>query len=320
MIGDCRSVANPGYGLVMTLIGRTGPSIRTDTTAPLVPNLTPICSSFHRNTPKWSSEAPTRLISPPVIAAAIANTPASIRSAITVCSTAVSSSTPCTVMKPVPPPVIRAPILVRNAMTSRTSGSCAVLSITVRPGRQARRHDQVLGAGVRRRVQVQVRALQLAGLDPDGRVALVHDRAEPGEAAVVEVQVPVAQVAPADALDHGLAEPVQQGRHEQHRAAEPAGDLGRQHRAGQVGRVDDQRPFGLVELDDRADRLGQFDGAADVLDRRDVPQHRVAVAGEQGRGDHLQRRVLRALHENRPVQRSASAHAVTRLGSQSHGR
>jgi hypothetical protein len=187
-------------------------------------------------------------------------------------------------------------------------------------GRQASRHDQVLGAGVRRRVQVQVRALQLAGLDPDGRVALVHDRAEPGEAAVVEVQVPVAQVAPADALDHGLAEPVQQGRDEQHRAAEPAGDLGRQHRAGQVGRVDDERPFGLVELDDRADRLGQFDGAADVLDRRDVPQHRMAVAGEQGCGDHLQRRVLRALHENRPVQRSASAHAVTRLGSQSHAR
>ena len=68
------------------------------------------------------------------MAAAIANTPASIRSAITVCSTAVSSSTPCTVMKPVPPPVIRAPILVRNAMTSSTSGSCAVLSMMVLPG------------------------------------------------------------------------------------------------------------------------------------------------------------------------------------------
>jgi hypothetical protein len=75
-----------------------------------------------------------------------------------------------------------------------------------------------------------------------------------------------------------------------------------------------------VELDDGADRLGQLDGPADVLDRRDVPQHRSAVAGEQRRGDHLQRRVLRALHENRPVQRSASAHAVTRLGSQSHAR
>ncbi len=127
-------MANPGYGLVITLIGRSGRSIRTDTTAPWVANSTPICSSFHRTTPKWSREAPTRFTSPPVIAAAMANTPASIRSAITVCSTAVSSSTPCTVMKPVPPPVIRAPILVRNAMTSSTSGSCAVLSIMVLPG------------------------------------------------------------------------------------------------------------------------------------------------------------------------------------------
>ena len=50
--------------------------------------------------------APTRLSSPPVIAAAMANTPASIRSGITVCSTAVSSLTPSTVMKPVPPPLM----------------------------------------------------------------------------------------------------------------------------------------------------------------------------------------------------------------------
>ena len=53
-------------------------------------------------------------------------------------------------------------------------------------GRQRRRHDQVLGPGVRRGVQVQVRALQLARLDVDDRLALVHDRAEPGEAPVVE--------------------------------------------------------------------------------------------------------------------------------------
>ena len=78
--------------------------------------------------------APTRLISPPVAAAAIANTPASIRSDITVCSTADSSGTPWTVMKPVPPPVISAPIFVRNAMTSSTSGSWAVLSMIVVPG------------------------------------------------------------------------------------------------------------------------------------------------------------------------------------------
>ena len=64
----------------------------------------------------------------------MANTPASIRSGITVCSTAVSSDTPCTVMNPVPPPLISAPILERNAITSSTSGSCAVLSIIVVPG------------------------------------------------------------------------------------------------------------------------------------------------------------------------------------------
>ena len=133
MIGDCRSVANPGYGLVITLIGRSGRSRRTWRTAPLAANSTPICSSFQRATPKCSRLAPTRLSSPPVIAAAMANTPASIRSAITVCSVAASLPTPWTVMKPVPPPLICAPILVRNEIMSSTSGSDAVLSITVVP-------------------------------------------------------------------------------------------------------------------------------------------------------------------------------------------
>ena len=60
-----------------------------------------------------------------------------MRSGMTVCSTAVSSLTPLTVTKPVPPPLMSAPILVRNEMTSSTSGSSAVLSITVVPGASA---------------------------------------------------------------------------------------------------------------------------------------------------------------------------------------
>ena len=52
MIGDWRSVANPGYGDVTTLIGRSGRSRLTWSTAPWDANSTPICSSFHRTTPK----------------------------------------------------------------------------------------------------------------------------------------------------------------------------------------------------------------------------------------------------------------------------
>ena len=133
-------------------------------------------------------------------------------------------------------------------MTSSTSGSCAVLSMTVRPGASDAamiRFSVPVCDGVSRYRCAPCSLLALMRMTV---LALVDDGAEPGEAPVVEVQVPAAQVAPADALDDGLAEPVQQRRHEQHRAAEPAGDLGRQHRAGQVGRVDHQRPLGLVEL------------------------------------------------------------------------
>ena len=52
---------------------------------------------------------------------------------MTVCSTALRFSTPSTVMKPVPPPRIFAPIRVSIAITSSTSGSSAAFSITVVP-------------------------------------------------------------------------------------------------------------------------------------------------------------------------------------------
>jgi len=57
-----------------------------------------------------------------------------MRSAITVCSTAVSSPTPWTVTKAGAAAADPRAILVRNAMTSSTSGSSAQLSITVVPG------------------------------------------------------------------------------------------------------------------------------------------------------------------------------------------
>ena len=126
-----------------------------------------------------------------------------------------------------------------------------------------------------------MRAAELVRLDVDLVLALVHDRPEPGEPPVVKVQVTAAQIASSDALQGGLAEPVQQRGHEQHRAAEPAGDLGGQHRAVQPGGVDHQGPLRLVELDHRADGLRELDRAAHILDDGNVPEYRPALIGEQ---------------------------------------
>src|SRR5262249_57777546 len=99
----------------------------------------------------------------------------------------------------------------------------------------------------------QVRAAHPACLDVDLVVGSVHGGAQPGEAAVVEVEVAAAEVAAADALDHGFPQPVQQRGHEQHRAAEPPRDLSGQDRAGQPGRVHHEGALRLVELDHGTD-------------------------------------------------------------------
>jgi hypothetical protein len=186
-------------------------------------------------------------------------------------------------------------------------------------GRERGRHHQVLGAGVGRSVQVQVRAPQaVGGGDPDDRLALVHRRAQPRESAIVEVKISVTEVAAADALDDGLAEPVQQRGHEQDRAAEPPRDLGRQHRRGQRRGVHHQGALRLVELNLGAHRLRELDRAPHVLDRRDVAQHGPALVREQCRSDHLQGRVLGALDEHRALQRCSAADAVADLGALGH--
>ena len=188
------------------------------------------------------------------------------------------------------------------------------------PGGEGGRHDQVLGAHVRRRVQVQVGAAELPGLDVDLVPGLVHGGAQPGEPPVVEVEVAAAQVAAADALDDRLSQPVQEGGHEDDRAAEAAGDLGREHRAGQGGGIHHERAFRLMELDHRADRLRQLHRPAHVLDRRHVPQHRPALGRQERGGDHLERGILGTLHEYGALQRYAALDSVAGLGANGHGR
>ena len=134
-----------------------------------------------------------------------------------------SSSTPSTVMKPVPPPLIRAPIRLQHVDHVEDLGlQRRVLDHGGAPA-EGGGHDEVLGAGVRGGVEVEGGAREAGGLDVDDGLALVHDRAQALVAQVVEVQVAAAQVAAADALDDRLTEPVQQGGHEQHGSAETAG-------------------------------------------------------------------------------------------------
>ena len=71
--------------------------------------------------------------SPPAIAVANAQVPATIRSVTVACSTGCSRSTPSTTRVEVPIPSMRAPIATSIWHRSMISGSRATLSITVVP-------------------------------------------------------------------------------------------------------------------------------------------------------------------------------------------
>ena len=129
----CRSVGNPGYGSVTTsmAVGRLfiwtlNPSLVISTSAPAVTNFSSAierCSLFALRT----------VMSPPVITAATAQVPATIRSATVVCSTAFKLETPVIVSSEVPTPSICAPMANNMLQMSTISGSRAALSITVTP-------------------------------------------------------------------------------------------------------------------------------------------------------------------------------------------
>src|SRR5712691_4494589 len=73
-----------------------------------------------------------------------------------------------------------------------------------------------------------------------------------------------------------------------------------------------------MELHHGADRLGELDGPADILDHRDVPEYRAAALGEQRCRDHLESGILGALHENGPMQRITATDVVAGLRTAGH--
>jgi hypothetical protein len=134
-------------------------------------------------------------------------------------------------------------------------------------------------------VQVEAATAEVAGLDVDvvalGVLGDLGTQAR--EAPVVEVQVAAAQVASADALDAGVAGAVHQRGDEEHGTAETGRDVGGQDGAlgvVELGGVDDDGSLGLMELDLGAHVFGELESSVDVLDNRNVPQHRTAPGRE----------------------------------------
>ena len=90
-------------------------------------------ASFASTGFRCSSCTFSRMISPPVIAAAAKNVPASMRSGMTRCTAPCSSFPPRIVIVSVPSPSISAPIFRRKSARSQISGSAAAFSIVVIP-------------------------------------------------------------------------------------------------------------------------------------------------------------------------------------------
>ena len=133
IMNGCRSVGKPGYGSVAmsTARGRSGP--RTRKPSARVAISAPAADSLSSTMPRCPGSPLRTTTSPPVMAAANAQVPATIRSGTTRCSTGLSRSAPSTSRVEVPIPSTVAPIRRSIRHRSTISGSRATLSITVRP-------------------------------------------------------------------------------------------------------------------------------------------------------------------------------------------
>ena len=129
----CKSVGKPGNGSVVisAATGRPFATIRIVSSVSVI--VAPVSRSTISNASSVRALVRCNVKSPPVIAAAMAKVPASIRSEITACVAPCNSSTPSTEMVPVPCPVILAPIAFRQLARSIISGSRATFTNSLGP-------------------------------------------------------------------------------------------------------------------------------------------------------------------------------------------
>ena len=137
IIWACMSVAKPGNGLVTTSVGRGRPSRWTRMRSVPTSSRAPAASSLSSTAARWSGTTSRTVTSPPVIAPATRNVPASTRSGMIRCRAPPSSRTPSISIRSVPAPRIFAPMALSSRARSKTSGSRAAFSRIVVPSASA---------------------------------------------------------------------------------------------------------------------------------------------------------------------------------------
>ena len=206
----------------------------------------------------------------------------------------------------------------RKSIRLSTSGSAAALQMVVRPARQDRRHEQVLGAGDARLGQAHVRAAQPAWRARVVVAPLVVDLgAECAQGVDVDVDRPPADAVAARVGDDDLAAPAEHRPEQHERRAQPFGRFERDEVPVELAGVDAQ----LVVADPV--RLGaqvaqHFEDVLDVGDARGVGD-RARLVAQDCRRHQLQDGVLGARDGQRAAQRDAAFDHV-RVATRQTGR
>ena len=178
---------------------------------------------------------------------------------------------------------------------------------------QAGGHEQVLGPGVARIIQIHARAPQAAGLEPIAGIVTGHLGAHRLEPLNVHINRADADLTAARMPRLGGPQTRQQWAHYQERRPHLSDELGRCCGAGH-GAGGDHRRVGIREIDPRPQRPQQIGQGERVLDPGHVA-YNARVLGQQGRRHDGQRRVFGAADAHAAPQRGTPVHVQAAAGS-----
>ena len=144
------------------------------------------------------------------------------------------------------------------------------------------------------KIEIHRRTVEVFAAD-DKLIAAGNLRPQPGKPAVVVVQVPGSQGTAADTGQPDFPQPFEQGRDEEHRRPQPAGERFGKVRPGQVGGIDRHHLF-VGEIVHRSTHVAhEFKRHEDIVQRRYVSDDAATLIGKQGCRQHGENGVFGSL-------------------------